>query len=57
MGTAILGAGGMSENDVVFENKEHDFPQRIIYRLVASGKLLGLSREMLMARSGPPIFR
>ena len=31
----------MSEYDVVFENKEHDFPQRIIYRLVASGKLLG----------------
>jgi hypothetical protein len=31
----------MSEYDVVFENKEHDFPQRIIYRLVANGKLLG----------------
>jgi hypothetical protein len=31
----------MSTNDVVFENLEHDFPQRIIYRLIADGKLLG----------------
>jgi len=26
---------------VVFENPEHDFPQRIAYRLTAPGKLLG----------------
>ncbi len=39
--TARFNMVSMSENDVVFENKEHDFPQRIIYRLVASGKLLG----------------
>ena len=31
----------MDTNEVVFENPEHDFPQRIIYRLIASGKLLG----------------
>jgi hypothetical protein len=31
----------MSANDAVFENPEHDFPQRIIYRLIADGKLLG----------------
>ncbi len=39
--TARFRMVSMSEYDVVFENKEHDFPQRIIYRLVASGKLLG----------------
>jgi len=27
--------------DVAFENPEHDFPQRILYRLTAEGKLLG----------------
>ena len=32
---------GMSENEVVFENPDHDFPQRIIYRLIGDGKLLG----------------
>jgi hypothetical protein len=31
----------MDTNEVVFENPEHDFPQRIIYRLIANGKLLG----------------
>ena len=31
----------MSANDVVFENPDHDFPQRIIYRLHGDGKLLG----------------
>lgn len=39
--TARFRMVSMSEYDVVFENTEHDFPQRIIYRLVASGKLLG----------------
>lgn len=27
--------------EVAFENPEHDFPQRILYRLAADGKLLG----------------
>ena len=31
----------MSANKVIFENKEHDFPQRIIYRLDSDGDLLG----------------
>lgn len=28
-----------SDSDIVFENLEHDFPQRVIYRLVAPGQL------------------
>ena len=31
----------VSENEVVFENPDHDFPTRIIYRLVSDGSLLG----------------
>lgn len=31
----------MSANKVIFENKEHDFPQRIIYLLDSEGNLLG----------------
>lgn len=27
------------DSDIVFENLEHDFPQRVIYRLVAPGQL------------------
>ena len=29
-----------SQTEVVFENPEHDFPQRIIYRLVGDGRLV-----------------
>ena len=39
--TARFKMVGISENEVVFENKEHDFPQRIVYRLIGNGKLLG----------------
>ncbi len=39
--TARFRMVSISENDVVFENKEHDFPQRIVYRLIGNGKLLG----------------
>ncbi len=39
--TARFRMVSMSANDVVFENPEHDFPQRIIYRLTDDGKLLG----------------
>ncbi len=31
----------ISQNEVIFENPEHDFPHRILYRLVAPDHLLG----------------
>lgn len=31
----------LGTQQVVFENPDHDFPQRIMYRLTADGKLLG----------------
>ena len=31
----------LTDNEVVFENSEHDFPQRIIYRLTQDGRLIG----------------
>lgn len=31
----------MAKHEVVFENPDHDFPQRIIYRLDAAGNLNG----------------
>ena len=31
----------LSANEVVFEDPQHDFPQRILYRLVEPGRLLG----------------
>jgi len=39
--TARFRMVNMGANEVVFENPEHDFPQRIIYRLIGTGKLLG----------------
>ena len=30
-----------SANEVIFENPQHDFPQRVIYRLQTDGSLLG----------------
>lgn len=30
-----------SANEVIFENPQHDFPQRVIYRLQGDGSLLG----------------
>lgn len=30
---------GLSESEVIFENLEHDFPQRIIYRLQKDGNI------------------
>lgn len=39
--TARFKMVSMSENEVVFENPEHDFPTRIIYRLKNDGHLLG----------------
>ena len=31
----------LTNNEVVFENSEHDFPQRIIYRLAQENRLIG----------------
>lgn len=31
----------LTNNEVVFENPEHDFPQRIIYRLAQDSRLIG----------------
>jgi hypothetical protein len=31
----------LSDREVIFENPDHDFPQRIIYRLVSDEELLG----------------
>jgi hypothetical protein len=39
--TARFKLVSMNENKVVFENPEHDFPTRIIYRLLRDGSLLG----------------
>ena len=30
-----------SDREVIFENPQHDFPQRVIYRLQSDGSLLG----------------
>jgi hypothetical protein len=38
---ATFTASRVSAREVVFENPEHDFPQRIIYRLRNDGSLLG----------------
>ena len=32
---------GMTDTEIVFENPDHDFPQRIIYRLSDTDRLLG----------------
>lgn len=39
--TARFGLVSLSANEVVFENPDHDFPQRIIYRLDSDGNLVG----------------
>ena len=39
--TARFKLVNMSANEVIFENPEHDFPQRIIYRLDSDGNLVG----------------
>lgn len=31
----------LTNNEVVFENPEHDFPQRIVYSLTQDGRLIG----------------
>ena len=36
---SIFTAKTVSSSEIVFENLEHDFPQRVIYRLQADGTL------------------
>ncbi len=39
--TARFNLVSMNVNEVIFENPDHDFPQRIIYRLDSDGDLVG----------------
>lgn len=39
--TAEFALKQLGENEVVFENLDHDFPQRVIYRLLDSSHLQG----------------
>ncbi len=36
----VFVAGGSADGAVTFENLQHDFPQRVIYRLLANGRML-----------------
>ncbi|TDJ38428.1 MAG: hypothetical protein E2O53_00245 [Gammaproteobacteria bacterium] len=45
--TARFKLVSMSTNEVIFENPDHDFPQRIIYRLDSDSNLVGrIEREV-----------
>jgi hypothetical protein len=47
---------GLSETEVIFENPDHDFPQRIIYRLkgdVLEGRIEGTAKGKLKAVDFP----
>ena len=50
--SAVFHARYVGEREVVFENTAHDFPQRIGYRLDASGRLL-LAWIEGVGKSGP----
>ena len=39
--TAGFALKEISESEVVFENPDHDFPQRVIYKLLSDDELLG----------------
>lgn len=39
--TASFSLVSLNEREVIFENPDHDFPQRIIYRLLSDDDLLG----------------
>lgn len=39
--TARFAMLSLDDREVIFENADHDFPQRIIYRLVSDEDLLG----------------
>ncbi len=40
-GTTSFSMLSLSDREVIFENPDHDFPQRIIYRLMSDEDLLG----------------
>lgn len=39
--TASFSMTSIKDREVMFENPDHDFPQRIIYRLISDQELLG----------------
>ena len=39
--TTSFSMSSLSDREVIFENPDHDFPQRIIYRLMSDDELLG----------------
>ena len=39
--TASFAMSSLADHEVVFENPDHDFPQRVIYRLVSNEDLVG----------------
>lgn len=39
--TASFSMTSIGDREVIFENPDHDFPQRIIYRLISDQDLLG----------------
>jgi hypothetical protein len=39
--TATFTMTGLTDDEIVFENPDHDFPQRLIYRLISESELLG----------------
>ena len=39
--TAGFALVSVNDHEVIFENPEHDFPQRVVYRLVSDEELLG----------------
>ncbi len=46
----------LTNNEVVFENPEHDFPQRIVYRLAQDGRLIGRIEGQSNGRPKPIDF-
>lgn len=57
--TASFVLVNIADDEVVFENREHDYPQRIIYRLLALDRLLGRIEGVVdgVARSADFPFR
>ena len=49
----------IADDEIVFENREHDYPQRIIYRLLALDRMLGRIEGVVdgVARSADFPFR
>ena len=54
--THAFALSSIDEHEVVFEDPEHDFPQRIIYRLTETDRLLGRIEGESDGRSGAVDF-